>query len=554
MAINDNTSYELFGYQVKDLATKIKSKAEAASLAPVATSGLYSDLTGKPTIPTVYNGTLTVTQNGTTAGTFTANSSTDTTIALTDTTYSAFTGTDGQTAGTAGLVPAPATTDAGKFLKADGTWDTAGGGSWAGQKVFYGTSTTGQFYNDRDVATSNDFVLETGTVLIVKFSYANNSSIIYLTVNNDASTRKQVMQGGAVPSGKVWKNNEAVTFVYDGTYWQLQKGEANTTTYGIVKLGSGYTSQDPYTVPSNAQLYDVYTIADGKKEAVTYYATSDNTQGFPTYYTYLYSDSARTTVVTPDTILNNFENGNTVLIEYESTQTGSSAYKMTLAVETVAKVGADGYRMNVSEINVAAGDYNQVETQLMATWDGQSSFNGRWVLVRNQMPVVNNGTLTIQQNGTTKGTFTANQSSATTVNIGTITAETVAPAQQVGAITASMIDWTTMFVPENITIAFAGNSRTAKRFKINATTYAIAYHGSTGLNTGGNTTRQITITYPQLTNIFCAFVKYTVSGQTTPATGHSNFGATSADTYVSPIETSGSAVNVDLLIIAEMSS
>lgn len=80
MAINDNTSYELFGYQVKDLATKIKSKAEAASLAPVATSGLFADLTGKPTIPTVYNGTLTIQQNGTTVDTFTANSSADKTV------------------------------------------------------------------------------------------------------------------------------------------------------------------------------------------------------------------------------------------------------------------------------------------------------------------------------------------------------------------------------------------------------------------------------------------------------------------------------------------
>lgn len=80
MAINDNTSYELFGYQVKDLATKIKSKAETASLAPVATSGLYSDLTGKPTIPTVYNGTLTIQQNGTDVETFTANQSTNKTV------------------------------------------------------------------------------------------------------------------------------------------------------------------------------------------------------------------------------------------------------------------------------------------------------------------------------------------------------------------------------------------------------------------------------------------------------------------------------------------
>lgn len=50
-------------------------------------------------------------------------------ISATDTTYSDFVGTDGTAAGTAGLVPAPATTDAGKFLKADGTWDTAGGSS-----------------------------------------------------------------------------------------------------------------------------------------------------------------------------------------------------------------------------------------------------------------------------------------------------------------------------------------------------------------------------------------------------------------------------------------
>lgn len=96
------------------------------SLATVATSGSYNDLSNKPTIPTVNDGTLTVTQNGTSKGTFTANQSGSTTIALTDTTYSAFTGTDGTSAGTAGLVPAPATTDAGKFLKADGTWDTAG--------------------------------------------------------------------------------------------------------------------------------------------------------------------------------------------------------------------------------------------------------------------------------------------------------------------------------------------------------------------------------------------------------------------------------------------
>lgn len=49
------------------------------------------------------------------------------TISATDTTYSDFVGTDGTAVGTAGLVPAPAITDAGKFLKSDGTWANAGG-------------------------------------------------------------------------------------------------------------------------------------------------------------------------------------------------------------------------------------------------------------------------------------------------------------------------------------------------------------------------------------------------------------------------------------------
>ena len=46
------------------------------------------------------------------------------TLSATDTTYSAFTGADGTTAGTAGLVPAPAATDNTKFLGGDGTWKT----------------------------------------------------------------------------------------------------------------------------------------------------------------------------------------------------------------------------------------------------------------------------------------------------------------------------------------------------------------------------------------------------------------------------------------------
>lgn len=75
------TSSALNGYATENFVTSqgyITSSALtpyvlSSSLATVATTGDYSDLINKPTIPTVNNGTLTIQQNGTTVGTFTAN-------------------------------------------------------------------------------------------------------------------------------------------------------------------------------------------------------------------------------------------------------------------------------------------------------------------------------------------------------------------------------------------------------------------------------------------------------------------------------------------------
>lgn len=80
--------------------------ALSADLATVATSGSYNDLSNKPTIPTVGNGTITITQGGISKGTFTTNQSGDTTIAL--------------DAGGGSSLP-DQTGNAGKFLKTNGT-------------------------------------------------------------------------------------------------------------------------------------------------------------------------------------------------------------------------------------------------------------------------------------------------------------------------------------------------------------------------------------------------------------------------------------------------
>lgn len=72
-----NTSY--FRRPVSALWNFIKSK-----LATVAISGSYNDLSNKPSIPSVGNGTVTIKQNGASKGSFTMNQSGSTTIELAD--------------------------------------------------------------------------------------------------------------------------------------------------------------------------------------------------------------------------------------------------------------------------------------------------------------------------------------------------------------------------------------------------------------------------------------------------------------------------------------
>ena len=83
-------------------------------LKAVAFSGSYNDLSNKPTIPKVNNGTLTIRQNGTSKGTFTANQSSDVVIDLTNTTYSS-------------LTPEPQDSSAGLCTRGEKfTWGTTG--------------------------------------------------------------------------------------------------------------------------------------------------------------------------------------------------------------------------------------------------------------------------------------------------------------------------------------------------------------------------------------------------------------------------------------------
>lgn len=100
------------------------------------------------TPPTANNPSITISQNGTIKGKFTLNQSDSETIALTDTTYSVFTGATTTAAGTSGLVPAPTSGQSTRYLCSDGEWSIPTGSIYKGSTaISVKPSTTDGEYN-----------------------------------------------------------------------------------------------------------------------------------------------------------------------------------------------------------------------------------------------------------------------------------------------------------------------------------------------------------------------------------------------------------------------
>jgi hypothetical protein len=173
----------------------------------------------------------------------------DNTISATNTTYTSFTGTDGTAAGTTGLVPAPATTDADKFLKSDGTWSTAGGGSSVTVVQTTGTSTT-------------DVMCQNATTNMV---YADPSTQQLVCIGNGASAgSRSSSQDGRVAIGK----NATAT----GNAGNIAiKGKAISTQAPSIAIG-GSGSTKNHTVSIGGSNYN----QDGERNVLLGYNSTVN--------------------------------------------------------------------------------------------------------------------------------------------------------------------------------------------------------------------------------------------------------------------------------------
>lgn len=168
----------------------------------------------------------------------------DNTISATDTTYSAFTGTDGTAAGTAGLVPAPATTDAGKFLKADGTWDTAGGGSGPTVVQTTGTSTTDVMSQK---AVTSMVYADPSSRQSVRIGDGASSTIYGIAIGSNANINVGKSYGLALGQGAKVAGNEGAIAIgltaKSGANGSIALGaRSNATEQGQLDVGTSMTT------------------------------------------------------------------------------------------------------------------------------------------------------------------------------------------------------------------------------------------------------------------------------------------------------------------------
>lgn len=132
-----------------------------------------------------------------------------------------FTGTDGVSAGTAGLVPAPAAADANKFLNSDGSWTAVSAGSSTITGTGAPTSSTaaevGQFY--LDTQTGNTYVCTDDTGGTYTWDTVGGGVSLTMTTTDPG-------EGSALASN-------TILGVYDGG--------GVTMDYSIAEQATGYT-------------------------------------------------------------------------------------------------------------------------------------------------------------------------------------------------------------------------------------------------------------------------------------------------------------------------
>lgn len=112
--------------------------------------------------------------------------------------------------------------------------------------VYYGVCSTAAATSAKLVRlqhSDKNFKLKTGVIVSVKFTYSNTNS---MTLNVDSTGAKPIrVLNNTLIDLNYWRPNSYVTFLYDGSYWNIifmGSGDASTSYHGLVNLSDSVSS------------------------------------------------------------------------------------------------------------------------------------------------------------------------------------------------------------------------------------------------------------------------------------------------------------------------
>lgn len=122
------------------------------------------------------------------------------------------------------------------------------------KKIYYGTCDTAASTAAK-VVSCNNFVLETGAHISVRFTNANTfNGTATLNVNNTGAVNIARV-GTTLTTRYYWSAGEVIDFVYDGTnFVMVRTGTATTSYYGLTKLATSAVSTSISTALTPASL------------------------------------------------------------------------------------------------------------------------------------------------------------------------------------------------------------------------------------------------------------------------------------------------------------
>lgn len=246
-----------------------------------------------------------------------------------------------------------------------------------------------------------------------------------VTVNTATNTSQGIVQGDATVDGKVFVEND-----------------------GTMSLNGWDTIVDD-VADNMADIASLQTEMNGKENTVTAGTTSQYYRGDKTWQTL---DKSAVSLANVDntsdaTKKSNFTgsiaSGNTGFV------TGGAAYTALAGkVDTVSGKGLSTNDYTTTEKNKLAGIASGAEVNVQSDWNVTSSTSDAYIKNKPTIPTVNNATLTIQRNGTSVQTFTANSATNKTANIQCVTSNNVVSTESVTPIVT-----TSLIVDEAVTAA-----------------------------------------------------------------------------------------------------